>query len=342
MLFRQLEYFVALARERHFARAAAACYVSQPALSEAIRKLERELGVPLVNRGHMFEGLTPEGERLVAWARRILADHDALIQEVAAMRSGLDGRLRVATVPAASTTAALLIEPFCSAHPLVTVSLETGLATSEIIRRLARFEIDVGILYREHDQAPGGGVPDNADVQGTAANRLHTLHLYTEQHVLVAGRHLVPDSVDRLAWRELTDLPVCALNPSMRGRQLIDEALARHGTRLRPETETDSISSIYALASTGRWAGIVPHPWIHPFALPLDTRIIPLVQPTVETEVVLATSPSEPASVLGAAFVKTAGTMALDKLFTSAVPLLADSATPLAASPRSLGEARPA
>src|ERR1700753_2318168 len=98
MLFRQLEYFVALARERHFARAAAACYVSQPALSEAIRKLEHELNVPLVRRGHAFEGLTPGGERLVLWARRILADHDALKQEVIALQSGLSGQLRLGVV----------------------------------------------------------------------------------------------------------------------------------------------------------------------------------------------------------------------------------------------------
>ncbi|EUA48860.1 bacterial regulatory helix-turn-helix, lysR family protein [Mycobacteroides abscessus 21] len=65
MQFRQLEYFVALARERHFARAASACYVSQPALSEAIRKLEHELGVPLVLRGSNFEGLTRRG---IAWS----------------------------------------------------------------------------------------------------------------------------------------------------------------------------------------------------------------------------------------------------------------------------------
>lgn len=70
MLFRQLEYFVAVAREQHFARAAKACYVSQPALSAAIAKLENELGVSLINRGHSFGGLTPEGERLVIWARR--------------------------------------------------------------------------------------------------------------------------------------------------------------------------------------------------------------------------------------------------------------------------------
>ena len=64
MQFRQLEYFVAVARERHFARAAEACYVSQPALSASIAKLERELGVTLINRDHNFEGLTAEGERL--------------------------------------------------------------------------------------------------------------------------------------------------------------------------------------------------------------------------------------------------------------------------------------
>ena len=56
MLFRQLEYFVAVARERHFARAAEACYVSQPALSASIAKLERELNVTLINRGHNYEG----------------------------------------------------------------------------------------------------------------------------------------------------------------------------------------------------------------------------------------------------------------------------------------------
>ncbi|MFF2423588.1 LysR family transcriptional regulator [Streptomyces mirabilis] len=61
MLLRQLEYLVALARERHFAHAAAACFVSQPSLSAAIRRLEHELDVPIVRRGRRYEGLTPEG-----------------------------------------------------------------------------------------------------------------------------------------------------------------------------------------------------------------------------------------------------------------------------------------
>ena len=91
MLLRQLEYLVALARERYFARAAAACYVSQPSLSAAIRKLEHELDVPIVRRGRRFEGLTPEGERVLPWAHRILAERDALRHELSAMRGGLAG-----------------------------------------------------------------------------------------------------------------------------------------------------------------------------------------------------------------------------------------------------------
>ncbi|MFI6907240.1 LysR family transcriptional regulator [Nonomuraea sp. NPDC050394] len=95
MLLRQLEYLVALARERHFARAAAACHVSQPSLSAAIRKLERELDVPLVRRGRRLAGLTPEGERVPLWAHRILADTEALRQDLSEMREGLSGTLRI-------------------------------------------------------------------------------------------------------------------------------------------------------------------------------------------------------------------------------------------------------
>ena len=87
MLLRQLEYLLALAKERHFARGAAACHVSQPSLSAAIRKLERELGVPIVLRSHRFAGFTPEGERVLAWAHRFLVAADALRHDLSIMRS---------------------------------------------------------------------------------------------------------------------------------------------------------------------------------------------------------------------------------------------------------------
>src|SRR3979409_2675299 len=118
MLLRQLEYFVAVARERHFARAAEACYVSQPALSASIAKLEKELNVTLINRGRSFEGLTPEGERLVVWAKRILAEQEAFKAEVAAVQSGITGTLRLGTEPTASPPNELTEPPFSSGAPV--------------------------------------------------------------------------------------------------------------------------------------------------------------------------------------------------------------------------------
>src|SRR3546814_21069490 len=101
MLIRHLAYFVTLAKERHFARAADACHITQPTLSAAIRKLEEDLGVPLMARGHRFTGLTPEGEKLLAWSRQILTDYQSLINDLAGARTGLGGELGFGVIPAA-------------------------------------------------------------------------------------------------------------------------------------------------------------------------------------------------------------------------------------------------
>ena len=102
MDIRQLQYLVALARDKHFTRAAQTCNVSQPTLSGRIRQLEQELGVPIVERGHRFHGLTPHGERVLKWAHAILDDWTSLQQEIAALRNTagpLAGRLSIGVIP---------------------------------------------------------------------------------------------------------------------------------------------------------------------------------------------------------------------------------------------------
>ncbi|VDZ66917.1 Transcriptional regulator, LysR family [Klebsiella aerogenes] len=70
MDIKQLKYLIALDQTRHFGQAAAACHITQPTLSMRIRNLEDELNLTLIQRGQRFEGFTPEGERILAWARR--------------------------------------------------------------------------------------------------------------------------------------------------------------------------------------------------------------------------------------------------------------------------------
>ena len=112
MVIRHLQYLTALARERHFARAAAMCNVTQPTLSTGIKQLEESLGVLIVERGQRFLGLTAEGERVLAWAQRVLTDFSSLQQELSEMREGLVGQLRIGAIPVALPIVPLLTTPF--------------------------------------------------------------------------------------------------------------------------------------------------------------------------------------------------------------------------------------
>ena len=87
----KFEFLIALARERHFRRAAEQCGVTQPTLSAGIRALEETFGAALVNRGSRYIGLTPEGERVLDWARRITGDAHAMRQEVEVLKRGVSG-----------------------------------------------------------------------------------------------------------------------------------------------------------------------------------------------------------------------------------------------------------
>jgi DNA-binding transcriptional LysR family regulator len=297
MLFRQLEYFVAVARERHFARAAEACFVSQPALSASIAKLERELGVTLINRDHNFEGLTVEGERLAVWARRILAEKDGFKAELAAMQSGITATLRLGVEPTVSTSLALPVAAFCAAHPLAKVRVETRLSAAELRRRLRDFELDAAIAHF--------GDGDGAD--------LRVVPLYEERYVIVAsGNRLLPPGAD-MRWADAAQLPLALLSSDMRIRQVIDKAFAEAGVEPQAHVETDSVASLYALVGAGEWATIVPHTWLHALPVVGTARVARLTDPDVGATISVAVNASSPGSIAARAFVAAARSLSFDE-----------------------------
>src|SRR5579875_651776 len=119
MIIRQFEYLVALARERHFGRAAEACHVTQPTLSAAVRQLEEELGAPIIERGHRFLGLTPQGKLALEHAQRVLAEVSDLRREIEALDKGVAGRLRLGAIPTALPIVSHLTAPFAARYPRV-------------------------------------------------------------------------------------------------------------------------------------------------------------------------------------------------------------------------------
>ena len=146
MFIRQLEYLVALAREKHFAKAAEICHVSQPALSSAIRSLEKELGIMIVQRGRRFLGLTPEGERVLSWAQQTLASLSHMRSDAAVAKSAMVGTLRIGAIPTTMTVAALLTAPCRAAYPNILYTM-ASLSAESIVNQLDHFELDVGLTY---------------------------------------------------------------------------------------------------------------------------------------------------------------------------------------------------
>ncbi|WP_159498436.1 LysR family transcriptional regulator [Microbacterium sp. 18062] len=278
MQLTQLEYFVAVAREQHFGRAAAACYVSPSALSEAIRKLEAELGVPLVRRGRVFEGLTPEGELALVWSRRVLADDRALRDELDAARDRLRAEVRFGVIPSALPRAATLLTALATRHPLTRVRMLTGLTSEEIARRLRRYELDAGLIH-----------PSIEDTEG-----LVVTPLYEESMVVVGAPEIIPADRSDLPGRELSALPLCLLEPHMRARQLLDAVLRQQGITLAPRIESDSIEGLLALARTGRWAAVVPRSALSAEGAAPRMRALRLVEPAVILPIALAQLSDEP------------------------------------------------
>lgn len=301
VLLRQLEYLVALARERHFARAAAACHVSQPSLSAAIRKLERELDVPLVRRGQRFAGLTPEGERVVLWAHRILADAEALRQDLSRMREGLSGTLRMGAIPTALTAASLLTTPFCERYPHVRVML-TSLSSREIARQLADFEIDMAMTYLDDDEEEDFG-------------EVRTTPLYQEHYLLLTpvDGELADRRVAR--WAEVAALPLCLLTPEMRNRRILDANFRHAGAVAVPAIETDTVSALFAHVATHRWSSVIAHAWLHMFGVPEGMRVVRLERPAREPRVGLVLPGAGPEPVMARAVLDLARELDLHEVF---------------------------
>jgi DNA-binding transcriptional LysR family regulator len=146
MQLHQLTYFVAVVRTRHFTRAAESVHVAQPSLSKQIHTLERELGTPLFNRARGNVTLTPAGETLLPFARRILADVDNARVQVQELVALARGRLRLGATPSLSTI--LLpdaLRRFRDAYPGIDLVVEES-GSRDLVRLLAHGELDLALI----------------------------------------------------------------------------------------------------------------------------------------------------------------------------------------------------
>ena len=284
MDIRQLQYIAALAREKHFTRAAQACHVTQPTLSGRIRQLEQELGVPIVERGQRFVGFTPDGERVLKWAHAILENWEALRRDIAALRSTsatLAGRLSVGVIPSALPMAALITKEIRDRHPAVELVVLSQ-SSIDILRNLEDFTIDVGLTYL-----------DNEPIEG-----MRSEPIYMERYCLLVRAEHPLAGAPAVSWVQAAQEPLCLLTPENQNRRIIDRAFRAANCAPIPKLETNSVINLCANVHLMGLASVIPEYFLDVLGPISDVRAVPLTEPHVEHSVGLVAVDRDPVSPL--------------------------------------------
>ncbi|MEZ0213195.1 MAG: LysR family transcriptional regulator [Xanthobacteraceae bacterium] len=290
----QLNYFrylVALAKERHFGRAAATLHISQSALSQAIRQLEKHFSVSIVQRHQSgFQGFTREGEAILSLARQFIADHDRLLNTTwDDPDAQLSGTLRIALSPVAMTITSLLTAPFAEKYPGVKISVLCK-TMPEIERGLKEFEYDIGVTY----------------LDGLTLGGLRPYALYEEAYYLLVPKDHSLSSRKTIDWEEVGNQPLCLLSPNLHNRIIIDRILGSVGVTPQAVIETNCSLGLFAHMRTGNWLTVVPHSYFYLLGDWMFIRSIPIVNPSQTATIGLVIHERDPISPVVRAFVSIA------------------------------------
>lgn len=273
-LLSSLRYLVALDEHRHFARAAQACHITQPALSNALRALEEEFAVVIVRRGRTFVGFTPEGEKVLDSARRMLHEHKVLAQSLRSTVDQPTGRFVVGAVPTAVPIAARFAAMLHARHPeLMPVVL--SLSSTELEKRLESLSIDLALGYTER--------MDLRAVQLTAYPQYN-------EHYFLLRKSRTPHAVELQitapeSWLQASEVSLCLLTPEMHNRTIVDASFAAAGCTPKVVMETNSILTMALSVVAGQVCSVMPGALVSTVRGYRELEAVPLVSPQVLTPI---------------------------------------------------------
>ncbi|APW37090.1 LysR family transcriptional regulator [Rhodoferax koreense] len=272
-----MRYLVALNEHRHFGRAAQACHITQPALSNALRALEGEFGVLIVKRGRTFAGLTAEGEAVFATAQRMLHEQELLRQRLHNEATQPSGRLRLAAVPTAMPILSRFAIALQLRHPGIMPTV-ISLSSLEIETALDSMSLDLALGYTDRTRVRNVSL---------AVWPQCTERYYLVQRTSGPGEEPGAEPAWRLgapmSWAEAGALPLCLLTPDMHNRAIVDQAFEAAGVLVTPAMETNSIHTLARSVGAGALASVLPGAALELLRHDAAFEARPLVEPLLQT-----------------------------------------------------------
>ncbi len=271
MELRQLRYLVALADEQHFTRAAARQHIAQPALSQQIRRLEREVGLALVERTTRRVTMTEAGDVLVARARRILSEVDAANAEMQALTGVRTGHVTVGTMHTMGPVdVSLALAIFHERHPGVELTVREQ--SSEELAEMVRDDVlDLAFL----------SVTERIESHGLGLHQL-----VSEELVAVLPRDHPLAGRRRLRMAELADEQFISYREGARLRELLTWAGRRAGFEPQIKLESNESERICRLVTRGMGVAILPRSDAD--RTQADVSVVALSQPALSRDITLA------------------------------------------------------
>ncbi|MCV6546003.1 MAG: LysR substrate-binding domain-containing protein [Cohaesibacter sp.] len=251
MRYSQLKAFHHVAMLGGFSMAAKALYLTQPAISEQVRKLEQTHDVLLFSRERKRILLTPEGERLFHLTKQFFEVEQQIEDYMSESGAAIDGQLRIIVDSAHHITEVL--SRFRQRYPKVTVNLRTG-NSEDVLNELRSYDAEIGVI---------GSLQPGSDMT--------MQQLSTTKIIAFAARDLVPDSMSHISLKELANYPLIFREDGSKTRQKLEEALLEKGLDYRPAIVAEGREAVQAIVASGAGVGFVSHA-----EYGLDERLRPL------------------------------------------------------------------
>jgi LysR family transcriptional activator of glutamate synthase operon len=287
MELRQLRYFAAVARREHFTRAAEDLHVAQPALSQQIAQLERELQVRLFDRTSRRVRLTGAGRTLLETVERILADVESVTGEMHEYAGEVRGHVTLGTLQMlGELRLPKLLRRFHARYPLIEVALREG-STDELTAGLRARSLEIALVHFAEGAAPRGLVSESLFVDELAL-------AVPPGHRLATRRSV--------RFEELRDEAFVGFKPGTAISRTVAAAAAVHGFAPKVAFESGDALTVRALVAEGLGVTVLPRE-VAEIAGP-EVRIVPFVRPKLTRTIALAhlaqRRPAPAARLLGA------------------------------------------